>query len=493
MDEFLFSEHLRSLQSIPEPVKYLEILNYQDTSRNSAEHNILNPEDFDDFLTRKLSPPFFFFFFSGVFFSETSQNQHQKQNTRYQQDVADQRTFDLDVVSLPVKAYESLVRKLRLPLRALEAAAAVGPFFWWTCDGDDDDEMIFRKSDVSWRGTPRGWEMMLSHSFRTRVTSGYVKGTASAEVGDLLRQLSACARPAAHPLALPILVLSLSFSPRNDLAQRRARERLRQIERGLSRRYTVDAAAGYEEPEPDEVKVDVASRRLTDCQCEVLQKRPQAWRNVVVRAGAAMARFWEVVERGGGRGRGRGEGEEALRALHSELLSRLDFLMVKLEGLENYTHVSLERLNMQREVMHSIINQRESRLSLRIAAEQHRLADASKRDSSSMKTLTFLGSIFLPGTFVSSLFSMSFFDFSGDITGQVSKSLWLYFAITVPLTLLIVGGWWQLDRILGTKEPADNHGEEMDMEKLEDTIMQGIRKRTGLIGYSGPNSQLAQR
>jgi Mg2+ and Co2+ transporter CorA len=62
--------------------------------------------------------------------------------------------------------------------------------------------------------------------------------------------------------------------------------------------------------------------------------------------------------------------------------------------------------------MLSILDQRESRLSLRIAAQQHRLADASKRDSTSMKTLTFLGSLFLPGTFVSSVFSMSFFDFS---------------------------------------------------------------------------------
>jgi Mg2+ and Co2+ transporter CorA len=29
-----------------------------------------------------------------------------------------------------------------------------------------------------------------------------------------------------------------------------------------------------------------------------------------------------------------------------------------------------------------------------------------------MKTLTFLGSVFLPGTFVSSVFSMTFFDFT---------------------------------------------------------------------------------
>ncbi|KAI5925134.1 hypothetical protein F4810DRAFT_89997 [Camillea tinctor] len=484
MDEFLFSEHVRSLESFPEPVKYLEILNYEDTSRNTAEHNLLSLEDFDDFLAQKgrFSPINTSQFLNGI-------------RLVYQQDVNHPHNFELNFISLPIKHYKSLVREMRLPLRALEAAAAVGPFFWWTYEEGDAEsgptlQMIFRKSDVRWRGHPRGWEMMLSYSFRTRITSGYVKGTESAGIGDLLRQLSACARPAAHPLALPILVLSLSFSPQNDRAQREARDRLRQIEHGLSRRYTVDAAVGYEDLDPREIKVDVASQRLTECQCEVLQKRPQAWRNVVVRVGKAMERFEGVEFQLDLLKKGK---SGALEALHSELESRLDFLMVKLEGLENYTHVSLERLNMQREVMHSIINQRESRLSLRIAAEQHRLSDASKRDSSSMKTLTFLGSIFLPGTFVSSLFSMTFFDFSSDREGQVSKSLWLYFVITVPLTIFIVGGWWQLDRLLGRKVTTDDRGEEMDMEKLEDMIMQGIRKRTGLASYPAPNGQLSRR
>lgn len=39
------------------------------------------------------------------------------------------------------------------------------------------------------------------------------------------------------------------------------------------------------------------------------------------------------------------------------------------------------------------------------------IADATRRDSISMKTLAMLGATFLPGTFLSSLFSMSFFNF----------------------------------------------------------------------------------
>ncbi len=73
--------------------------------------------------------------------------------------------------------------------------------------------------------------------------------------------------------------------------------------------------------------------------------------------------------------------------------------------------------------MHSILNQRESRLSLEIAVQQQRLADSSRRDSISMKTLAVLGTLFLPSTFLSSLFSMSFFDFSsGKMPGLSAEA-----------------------------------------------------------------------
>ena len=46
-----------------------------------------------------------------------------------------------------------------------------------------------------------------------------------------------------------------------------------------------------------------------------------------------------------------------------------------------------------------------------MAGEQRRLAHAAKRDSTTMKTLSLLGALFLPGTYLASLFSMTFFNF----------------------------------------------------------------------------------
>jgi len=61
-----------------------------------------------------------------------------------------------------------------------------------------------------------------------------------------------------------------------------------------------------------------------------------------------------------------------------------------------------------------------------------------------MKTLTFSAMIFLPGSFVSALFSVGFFDWNADsssskLSVSVRPGFILYWAVTVPLTVLVIG------------------------------------------------------
>lgn len=83
------------------------------------------------------------------------------------------------------------------------------------------------------------------------------------------------------------------------------------------------------------------------------------------------------------------------------------------------------------------------------------MAVSSSRDSSSMKALAVITAIFLPGEFMSSLFGMGIFDWqSGDESGGgddsdkdpvVGYDFWVYWAITIPLTILILvlwRAWW---------------------------------------------------
>jgi len=124
-----------------------------------------------------------------------------------------------------------------------------------------------------------------------------------------------------------------------------------------------------------------------------------------------------------------------------------------------------------------------------MAGEQRRLAHAAKRDSTSMKTISLLGAIFLPATFLASVFSMTFFNFqeqnppSGDSQQAqnepvVSKDLWIYFVISVPVTILIVLLWWWWERRREQQYALEDKDIEAGIDKMEAQIMAAMRQRT---------------
>jgi Mg2+ and Co2+ transporter CorA len=82
------------------------------------------------------------------------------------------------------------------------------------------------------------------------------------------------------------------------------------------------------------------------------------------------------------------------------------------------------------------------------------LSEVSRRDNSNMRSVAVVGLIYLPATFVSGLFGMNFFQFCGgsdnDDAWKVSEKFWLYWAVTIPLTLATVLVWtlaFHADRI----------------------------------------------
>jgi Mg2+ and Co2+ transporter CorA len=72
------------------------------------------------------------------------------------------------------------------------------------------------------------------------------------------------------------------------------------------------------------------------------------------------------------------------------------------------------------------------------------MGERARQDNNNMKLIALVGLAYLPGSFVSSFFGMGFFssgEEDGQQTWQVSEKLWLYAAITVPLTLSTVIVW----------------------------------------------------
>ena len=61
-----------------------------------------------------------------------------------------------------------------------------------------------------------------------------------------------------------------------------------------------------------------------------------------------------------------------------------------------------------------------------------------------MKAITLLTMAVLPATFVATIFSMGFFDYSlnsrsNEMELRVAPQVWMYVVVTVPLTLLVLG------------------------------------------------------
>ncbi|EJT99541.1 hypothetical protein DACRYDRAFT_117769 [Dacryopinax primogenitus] len=112
-------------------------------------------------------------------------------------------------------------------------------------------------------------------------------------------------------------------------------------------------------------------------------------------------------------------------------------------------------LQGQISLMTNLLAQREGRLNMSVALDSKSLAVKSKRDSNSMKIIAILTMVFLPGTFTAALFAMPFFQWDAPIGEPVvATRFWIYWAVTLPLTLAVLLTWflWTSDIWPRTRE-----------------------------------------
>jgi len=162
----------------------------------------------------------------------------------------------------------------------------------------------------------------------------------------------------------------------------------------------------------------------------------------------------------------------------------------------------------------SIIAHRESIVNLQMVAmitDQRRISQAAKRDGNALKRLSMMGAIFLPGTFLASIFSMVFFRLpdcksnlhllipavvsncsssnwivskaASESSGRLSVApqLWIYFAIAIPLTVFAVGTLWMWGRKRSRKSKKLTAALEDGLEDMEREIaMQMKRQKLGV-------------
>nr|OQO23691.1 hypothetical protein B0A51_11835 [Rachicladosporium sp. CCFEE 5018] len=94
------------------------------------------------------------------------------------------------------------------------------------------------------------------------------------------------------------------------------------------------------------------------------------------------------------------------------------------------------RISAARETINTLIHQRNQTLHLEVAESSQRIAEATLSDAASMRVIAVLTMCFLPGTAVAGIFGMGMFQDLGW------KWIWVYFVVTVPLTIGVLGVWW---------------------------------------------------
>ena len=158
----------------------------------------------------------------------------------------------------------------------------------------------------------------------------------------------------------------------------------------------------------------------------------------------------------------------------------------------NYNARTQIRINLY----FNLASQGDNKINIEIANTSKKIAEATLRDSSSMITIATMTMIFLPGTFVSAVLSMVFFnngtDASGNPTLEVLPQWWIFPVTTVPLTLLVFVLWriWQQKR-LNQKVHADaeQHVTSLNMKQHASRLRSLF---TGKVEISGSDHQATQ-
>ncbi|KAE8554237.1 hypothetical protein EYB25_002775 [Talaromyces marneffei] len=106
-----------------------------------------------------------------------------------------------------------------------------------------------------------------------------------------------------------------------------------------------------------------------------------------------------------------------------------------------------ERLHNEINLAYHVVTQKSNQLSIN-------LASIARRDNATMKALALIGVLYLPGTFISGIFGMSFFNYNpqgnnnnnnSGTDWMMSDKFWIYWTITIPVTIFTVMLWAMLD------------------------------------------------
>ncbi|KAK3331281.1 hypothetical protein B0H66DRAFT_546202 [Apodospora peruviana] len=144
-------------------------------------------------------------------------------------------------------------------------------------------------------------------------------------------------------------------------------------------------------------------------------------------------------------------------SMSEDILQLLELPCSQVQTAHSQIQALKERVQSQANLVFGLMSREENRISRMMAEHSAGVAVVAKRDSSAMKTIAFLTMAFLPGTFVATVLSTPFFQWSGeaDEPPVTTKYFWIYCVVAIPLTLSMLVGW----RVWWKYEEKTSHSE----------------------------------
>ncbi|CAI7641126.1 unnamed protein product [Penicillium palitans] len=132
---------------------------------------------------------------------------------------------------------------------------------------------------------------------------------------------------------------------------------------------------------------------------------------------------------------------EYFKAIQRMVRQDVEYVRRRTAMLLSQVQQMSDRTQSQTSYMLSVITQSDAEYTAAIAID-------GKRDSIAMRTISILGIVYLPATFVATLFSMDMFSWPGTSNKSnetsslvASPSIWIYWVVAVPLTVITILIW----------------------------------------------------
>lgn len=132
---------------------------------------------------------------------------------------------------------------------------------------------------------------------------------------------------------------------------------------------------------------------------------------------------------------------EQLRIQARQLQAQADVQLAALFNLINQADSATAVMIARTSQSIAADSRRDQKISVDIANSSRRIALNTLRDNASMKAIAHVTMVFLPGTFLASVFAMPFFDLQ-NTSFFVNSKIWIYVTITVPLTVATLALAW---------------------------------------------------